>query len=111
MSTTILTNEQIESALISAGYVRADFKLTPQALANSRAIEQAVLQSPEIQALISAAQEFSDLYGWLWDTTEGGGFLSPDGVKRYDAAHHNLKVALCKITGRPLPIDPDEDDE
>ena len=50
MTTTILTDEQIESALISAGYVRADFKLTPQALANSSAIEQAVLQSPEVRA-------------------------------------------------------------
>lgn len=50
MTATILTDEQVESALISAGYVRADFKLTPQALANSRAIEQAVLQSPEVQA-------------------------------------------------------------
>lgn len=100
MTTTILTDEQINE--IDPDGLREGF---------ARAIEQAVLQSPEVQALISAAQEFSDLYGWLWDTTEGGGFLSPDGVKRYDAAHHNLKVALCKITGRPLPIDPDEDDE
>lgn len=46
---TVLTDEQVESALISAGYVRADFKLTPQALANSRAIEQAVLQSEQVQ--------------------------------------------------------------
>lgn len=57
MTNTILTDEQIESALISAGYVRADFKLTPQALANSRAIEQAVLQSPEIQALYDLLKE------------------------------------------------------
>lgn len=110
MNTTILTDEQIISIMGQhINHDNDDMKVKPKPFA--RAIEQAVLQSPEVQALIIAAQEFNDLYGWLWDTTEGGGFLSPDGVKRYDAAHHNLKVALCKITGRPLPIDPDEDDE
>lgn len=106
---TVLTDEQVGDLYQDWHFF---FKSHPGGAANCiRAIEQAVLQSEQVQALISAAKEFSDLYGWLWDTTEGGGFLSPDGVKRYDAAHHNLKVALCKITGRPLPIDPDEDDE
>lgn len=77
----------------------------------ARAIEQAVLQSPEVQNLIEAAQEFSDLYGWLWDTTDDGGFLSPEGVKRYDAAHDKLQAALCILQGKPLPYDPSLDDD
>lgn len=61
MTANVLTDEQIESALISAGYLRADFKLTTQALANSRAIEQAVLQSPEVQAWKKDAERYRHL--------------------------------------------------
>lgn len=114
----ILTDDQIDNLLdgvLRSSGSRLHHYTIPSHLEAMRdavrTIEQAVLQSPEVQNLIEAAQEFSDLYGWLWDTTDDGGFLSPEGVKRYDAAHDKLQAALCILQGNPLPYDPSLDDD
>jgi len=60
--------------------------------------------------LLAVCQRFSSLYGRLWDSAdhEGAGFLSPDGVKQYDAVHNEMQVAICKATGAPLPYSEDD---
>lgn len=57
MSTTILTDEQIIRILEEN---RPEYDGPDKAIAVSRAIEQAVLQSPEVQGLLNALQEVVD---------------------------------------------------
>src|SRR5690606_7008587 len=65
-----------------------------QAVANARLISAA----PE---LLEVCQKFSALFGALWDTVdpEGGGFLSPESVEKYDAVHAEMSAAIAKATG------------
>ena len=49
--------------------------------------------------LLVAAKGMSDLYGHMWDTTEGGGFLTIESLARYDAAHCDLYDAIQEAEG------------
>lgn len=66
--------------------------------ANARLISAA----PE---LLEAGAEFSALYGRLWDMVDGCGYLSPDSIKAYDAAHEKLRAAISKARGASLDTD------
>lgn len=54
-----------------------------------------------VAELIEAGAKFSRLYGHLWDVVEpeGAGFLSPESVIKYDAAHERLAAALARVGG------------
>lgn len=51
-----------------------------------------------VAELIEAAKDFSNLYGHLWDTNDGGGWLSAESCEKYDKAHGKLHEALAKAS-------------
>lgn len=62
---TILTNDQIEDIILGVAWPNAEIMEFAELV--SRAIEQAVLQSPEVQALRKDAER----YRWLRDPCSG----------------------------------------
>jgi len=86
----------------SAGALRAAVSIledwdisTPSQQDLARRIDQ----QTHLQELIEAAEEMDRLYGNLWDTTDGGGFVSPESLPKYDAAFEKLRNALSKAKG------------
>lgn len=58
---TVLTDKEISKTLVDAGILYATQDVTAYDITIARAIQQAVLQSPEIQAL----RKDADRYRWL----------------------------------------------
>ena len=52
-----------------------------------------------LKELIEAAEKMDRLYGNLFDTTDGGGWVMPDALPKYDAAFEILRKALAKAKG------------
>ena len=52
-----------------------------------------------LKGLIEAAEGMERMYGYLWDTEGGGGFISPESLPKYDAAFEKLDKSLAKAKG------------
>ena len=50
--------------------------------------------------LLAAAKAMSDLYGHMWDTPDGRGFVSEEGLDKYDDAHCDLYDAIQHAEGK-----------
>ena len=48
----------------------------------------------ERDALREALQELSEMYVHAWDLVDGGLFMSPNSVKKFEAAHAKAAAAL-----------------
>jgi hypothetical protein len=59
-------------------------------------------------ALVKALTDLSNMYAHAWDRVDGGLTMFGSGVERFEKAHYAAQVALCGVTGDPLPIS-DED--
>lgn len=65
---------------------------------NAAAEQFAKINSINVE-LLEVCEEFSALYGRLWDMVDGSGYLSPDSIKAYDAAHEKLRAVIAKARG------------
>jgi len=59
-------------------------------------------------AMVKALTDLSNMYAHAWDRVDGGLTMFGSGVERFEKAHYAAQVALCGVTGDPLPIS-DED--
>lgn len=59
--------------------------------------------------LLAIVKRFSDLYGHLWDSTNGdgqkGGFIFQEGVDEYDSLHIDASRLLARINGDVIEED------
>lgn len=98
---TILTIEDIRIAALAAG-CQLNVDDGALALHLSRAIEQYVLQSPEIQAL----QKDAERYRWLRDTLHnakaGGGVKVNDALQVYDTPVQGEEVCVYWYQDTPV---------
>lgn len=62
-------------------------------------------------ALLAALTELSNMYASTWDGADGTLRMFGDGVARFEKAHHAAQIAVCRATGKPLPVTGDEDEE
>ncbi|MEY9676062.1 hypothetical protein ABIE93_005996 [Bradyrhizobium elkanii] len=59
-------------------------------------------------ALVKALTDLSNMYSHAWDSVDGNLLMLGPSIDRFEKAHHAAQVALCAVTGAPLPIS-DED--
>lgn len=61
-------------------------------------------------ALVKALTDLSNMYSHAWDCVDGNLVMLGPSIERFEKAHYAAQVALCAVTGDPLPI-PDLDDD